>query len=306
MRIETITSKKIWLAPLAGITDQPFRILCKEFGADVVVSEMISATGVTRGSKKTLEYANFSQKERPFGIQLFGSNPLDFARAIEILLPKNPDFFDINMGCPVKKVVKRGAGSALLKNSVLANEIISACKKSLLGTDILLTAKIRSGWDKVDFLDFVKNLQQADAITLHPRTRAQGFSGKSNWSLIKKLKENLSIPVIGNGDVKSKKDIKKIYSETGCDSVMIGRGAVGNPFIFQKKGGEKKLLKVIKKHFKLQIRFYNEKSAVQKMKKHICAYIKGLPNSTIVRDKIVRMETKNQMLDLLSDYLNSS
>ena len=307
MKNTQLTDKKVWLAPLAGYTDKAFRVICKDFGADVVVSEMISADGVAGGSLKTKNYADFTDYERPFGIQLFGSKPKSFAKAIETLSASKPDFFDINMGCPVKKVVKRGAGSALLENLPLATQIISTSKKALANTAIPLTVKIRSGFSNLNFLEAAKMFEDAgvDAIVFHPRTQKQMFSGMSDWRQIEQLKKQLKIPVVGNGDITTVSQIEKMFCQTSCDSVMIGRGAVGRPWIFAKTDSvsTEMIFKTIERHFELLENFSNSKKAVQLMKKHICAYLKGLKNSTFARDRVVRMETRSEMLGFLLEFL---
>jgi nifR3 family TIM-barrel protein len=235
--IREITDKKIWVAPLAGITDKAYREICKRKGADVIMSEMVSADGLVFSREKSLEYAYFNETQRPFGIQIFGNDPDIMAKGAEIALSENPDFIDINMGCPVKKVVKRGAGSALMKTPELAIRIVKSVKKVLAGTEIPLSVKFRSGWDleSVNYLEYGRMMEDAgaDLLILHPRTRSQMFSGHSNWTHIKILKAQSNIPVIGNGDIRNALDAKNMIEQTECDSIMIGRGIIGNPWIFQ-------------------------------------------------------------------------
>ena len=299
--IKALTNKKVWLAPLAGITDNPFRSICKECGADVVVSEMISADGLLYNRTRSLEYAKFENSQRPFGIQLFGSDPQVFKEAVKIALTKKPDFIDINMGCPVKKVIKRGAGSALMTTPDIAANIVSETKNILIPLNIPLSVKFRSGWDmsSINSLEFGQQMQKAgaDMICLHPRTRGQMFSGKSNWDLITELKMEIDIPVIGNGDILTINDMIAMYKQTGCDSMMIGRGIMGHPWLFTQiknylsSGKIKQVttiekLKIIRRHMELMISDKGEKQAIFEMRTHFSHYTKGLRGGARVRDKI--------------------
>jgi len=314
-----LTDKKIWLAPLAGLTDNSFRIICKKMGADVVVSEMISADGLIHNKKRSIIYADFTDFQRPFGIQLFGSEPSIMVKAAKIVLEKNPDFIDINMGCPVRKVVKRGAGSALMKNPETAFKIVREIKKIL--KDIPLSVKIRSGWDaqNINAIDFAKMLEQAgaDLICLHPRTKTQMFSGKSDWNLIKKLKENISIPVIGNGDINSVFDARKMFESTKCDSIMIGRGAIGKPWLFTKikdflltgKTSTINLawkLEVIKEHFSISIADKGKMRAIREMRKHLSQYTKGYKNSAEYRKYINTSTDEKEIISILEHLFSSN
>ena len=308
-----IFHNKLWLAPLSGISNSPFRKICKRYGADVVLSEMISADGLVRNSEKTQKLALFSEDERPIGLQIFGSNPEIIAQGIKILLKYNPDFIDINMGCPAKKVIKRRAGSAILKNKELLINIIKSARSVV--DKIPLTVKIRSGWDSADdLMNIAKLIEEADAdaIILHPRTREQMFTGKSNWELIKNVKEMVKIPVIGSGDICTIEDAKAIYEQTNCDSIMIGRTARGNPWIFQQiksylKGEDIKkitpsdIIDVIKMHYLLLEKDIGNKFA-KSIRKHIIWYIKGLPNNKRIKDKIVRIEDKEELFSTLDSY----
>ncbi len=308
-----IFHNKLWLAPLSGISNSAFRKICKQWGADVVLSEMISADGLIRNSERTRDLALFSEEERPIGLQIFGSKPEVIAKGIKILLEYNPDFVDINIGCPANKVVKRGAGSAILRNKKLLTNIIDSARKVL--KKIPLTVKIRSGWDSDnDLMNIVKLIEQAgaSAIILHPRTRKQMFTGKSNWELIRKVKEIIRIPVIGNGDITTVEDAQNIYQQTNCDSIMIGRAARGNPWIFQQtksylKGEEIKeitpleIRDVIKMHYLLLEKDIGNK-AIRNIRKHIIWYIKGLPNNKQIKDKIVKIIDRNELLDTLNSF----
>ncbi|MCD4796938.1 MAG: tRNA dihydrouridine synthase DusB [Candidatus Cloacimonetes bacterium] len=309
--ISALTSKKLWLAPLAGITDKAFRTICKQCGADVVVSEMVSADGYIYNISRSMKYVDFTEFQRPFGIQIFGYKPSIMAKAVEMILEKRPDLIDINMGCPVRKVIKRGAGSALMKTPELAADIICEVRKVLDGTNIPLSAKIRSGWDdsSMNAVDFGKKMEDTgiDMICIHPRTRSQMFSGRSDWTVIKKLKEKLSIPVIGNGDIRNAQDAQKMFKETGCDSVMIGRGIIGNPWLFAEikeiisnrnnfsiDNSEK--LKKIKDHFLLAIKNKGEDNAIKEMRTHFSYYTKGFQGGAKVRELINSSFNKNEIL----------
>ncbi len=312
--IANLTKQKIWLAPLAGFTDNAFRTICKKCGADVVVSEMVSVDGLIHNKVKSLEYLDFTDFQRPYGIQLFGSNPAIMAKGTEIALEMKPDFIDVNMGCPVKKVVKRGAGSALMNFSELAENIIKEIKKILAGTSIPLSVKIRAGWDKccINAVEFGKKMENAgcDMICLHPRTRSQMFSGQSDWNLIRELKEKLTIPLIGNGDINSVEDIIRMFNETGCDSVMIGRGVLGKPWIFRdikeyfESGDVSDIsflekMKIIKEHFELEIENKGETKALIEMRNHFSHYTKGLPGGAKVREFVNRCLDSEDVLEAI-------
>ena len=314
-----LTDKKIWLAPLAGLTDNSFRIICKKMGADVVVSEMISADGLIHNKKRSLIFADFTDFQRPFGIQLFGSDPEIMVKAAAIILGRKPDFIDINMGCPVRKVVNRGAGSALMKNPETAGKIVRKIKKIL--NDIPLSVKIRSGWDaqNINAVDFAKMLEQsgADMICLHPRTKMQMFSGKSDWNLIKKLRNNISIPVIGNGDIDSVSDAQKMFETTNCDSIMIGRGAIGKPWLFKEikdfllTGKTLPVnftwkLELIKEHFSLSIADKGKMRAIREMRKHLSRYTKGYKNSAVVRKQINTSTDEKEIISILENLFSKN
>ena len=222
------------LAPMASVADRAYRLICKKYGASYLVSEMVSAKGICYSDKKTSALCTVTDEERPMAVQLFGSEPDFMAEAVKIVLQYNPDIIDINMGCPVPKVVNTGAGSALMKDIKLASQITESAVKSAEGTPV--TVKIRSGWDSehINAVEMSKALENsgASAIAVHGRTREQFYSGKADWNIIKQVKESVSIPVIGNGDVTDLDSCIEMYKNTGCDLVMIGRGTYGNPFIF--------------------------------------------------------------------------
>lgn len=303
------------LAPLAGWTDQVFRMICKDFGAGLIFTEMTSADGIVRKQTKTLEYVQFSEQERPLGVQLFGSEPDILADAAKHLARYQPDLIDINFGCPAKKVVKRGAGSALLKNLHLTGKIAKAV---VAATDIPVTAKIRSGWDKNSAVDISKTLEDAGiaGLVVHPRTQKMQFAGQADWDIIADVKHAVSIPVIGNGDIKTAFDAKKMLEQTGCDMVMVGRAVCGNPWIlaqindYVQFGVEPQdpspleRLKVCQKHFQAAIDRYGANRATHLMRKQIAAYIKGMPKATELRRNIFRLDDANQVLDTLQNYMH--
>ena len=308
-----LTRRKLWLAPLAGYTDSAFRQLCKQNGADVLVSEMVSADGLIRDSRKTVQLIHFEQSERPFGIQIFGSEPEVMARAAEFCLSYQPDFMDINMGCPVKKVVKRGAGSALMRDPARAEAIVKEVSAVLKGR-CLLGVKFRSGWNSgsLNYLEFGQMLEEtgADFLCLHARTQSQMFSGQADWSHIAELKGKLNVPLIGNGDIHSPEDAAKMLAVTNCDSVMIGRGALGRPWIFAQisqlwEGGDYRpvtrelLLQTIFSHIDLALRYKPERVVYKEMRSQLCFYTKGLAGSAELRQKLNRAESTAEIKELV-------
>lgn len=313
--LQDICAEKLWLAPLAGFTDRAFRQLCKENGADVLVSEMVSADGLSRDSLRTIQYAHFEEVERPFGIQIFGSEPSVMAKAAEYCLDFQPDFIDINMGCPVRKVVKRGAGSALMRELPKAREIVSEVK-SALGGSCFLGVKFRSGWslEELNYIEFGKMVEEAgaDFICLHARTQSQMFSGQADWAHIAALKKEVSLPLIGNGDVKTPEDVGRMMAETGCDSVMIGRGALGKPWIFSQskqlwESGDynpitkNQLLETIFRQIELSLKFKPERVVYKELRSQLCHYTKGLIGSAELRRAINQAESTEQIKELIRE-----
>jgi tRNA-dihydrouridine synthase B len=301
---------KTFLAPMAGITETVFRSLCKENGADVVVSEMVSAEGVFRESKKTKFLLEFEEIERPIGIQIFGAHPDHIAGcAAYIEQHYRPDFIDLNSGCPASKVVKKNGGAALLRDAKLFEKIVSSMVRAV---STPVTVKLRSAWSHDDYVDvrYAKIAQDcgASAVTLHPRSKAMGFSGHSQWERIGIVKSSVSIPVIGNGDIGCATDAKTMIDQTGCDSIMIGRAALGNPWIFDQIkhhsfGMEQtadapsvaEKLSLIKYHIeRFRIR-YGEKKASSDLKKHLSWYCKGLPCAATLRNEIFRATTVTEL-----------
>ncbi len=306
-----LTQTRLWLAPLAGYTDSAFRQLCKQSGADVLVSEMVSADGLIRDSRKTVQFVQFEESERPFGIQLFGSEPAVLARAAEFCLRFQPDFIDLNMGCPVKKVVRRGAGAALMKDPQRAETMVREVKEAIAGV-CRLSVKFRSGWCEPTYLEFGLGIEAAgaDLLCLHPRTQSQMFSGTADWSHIAALKERLSIPLVGNGDVRSPEDALRMKQATGCDAVMIGRGALGRPWIFSQsrqllETGDyqpvtrNQLLSTIFSHIELALRYKPDRVVHREMRSQLCFYTKGLAGSAELRQLINRAESTGEIKRLL-------
>jgi len=308
------------LAPLAGVSDSPFRQLAREQGAAAVTTEMVSADGLVRGQKATLDYCAFEAMERPIGIQLFGSDPAIMADAARVLndLPETarPDWIDINMGCPVRKVVNRCAGAALLNDVPRIHDIVRAMSAA---SRLPVTAKIRLGWDgnSTNVVDVCRTLEQAGAaaVAIHARTRAEKFEGVAHWEMIAAAKSAVSIPVLGNGDVRTEADGARMLDETGCDGVMVGRAAFGDPWVFRRarafhERGERLALPTAAerleaglRHLGLLVRSAGADIAAREMRKHVAWYIKGLPHSARVREQVNHTRSVEEMAELLSGYL---
>ncbi len=296
------TSSNVILAPMAGVTDLPFRVICKEFGCGMSYTEMVSAKGLLYDNDRTCDLLNIDKIEYPVGAQLFGSDPdivSNMAKRID-----NVDFIDLNMGCPAPKITKNGEGSALLKNPELIGEIVHATVRAI---DKPLTVKIRMGYDaeSINAVEVAKIIQQAGAaaITLHGRTRDQFYSGTANWEIIKQVKSVLDIPLIGNGDVKTPEDAKRMMDETGCDAVMIGRAAQGNPWIFKRtvhylETGEllpeptlDEKIAVIIRHATDLMKYKGEYIGVREMRSHLTSYIKGINGATRFRKELTTVNS---------------
>lgn len=266
-------------APMAGFTDTAWRILARSLGAGAVFSEMVSVEGVKRRQHKSISYMANDDRARPFGIQIFGAEPKPFEDAFDVIRDYQFDLIDINMGCPVKKVVKKGAGAALMRNPILAASIIKSVRKKYSGP---LTVKIRSGWDEknINAAEFAQIAEDsgADAIIIHPRTKSQGFKGISDWRVIREVKESVKIPVIGNGDVVDAETIRRMFDETGCDGIMIGRAALGEPWIFGTSGERPDMAQVILRHLTLLLETGDGRHAIIMMRKFMPKYLKGVPN----------------------------
>ena len=302
------------LAPLAGITNLPFRIMTKEQGCGLVCSEMLSAAGLVRGSGKTEKMMESVLEERPLSVQIFGAEPPIMAEAARRIQEAGADILDINFGCSVRKILKSGSGSALMKSPKIAEAVIRAVREAI---DIPLTIKIRSGWDPSgeDAVQIAKIAQDqgVDAIAIHPRTARQGFSGHSKWSVIADVKKNLRIPVIGNGDVVAAEDVLRMINETGCDAVMIGRGAIGNPWIFSQAirllNGEPKQevdlaqrFAAMRRYLEASVLYCGEKSACFMMRSRLPWFVKSLPYSSRFREAIKEVSTQKEGEEIIAAY----
>lgn len=300
---------------MSGITNTPFRLIAKSFGAAIVYTELISIDGIVRNNEKTLHLLKFSEKERPIGIQLFGSDPTLFAEAVSKVEQYRPDIIDINFGCPVKKVVRRGGGAALLNDLKKLRKIVRAVVSH---TSVPVSGKIRSGWSESHLVAIeasqILEEEGACAVTVHARTRNMGFKGHADQKIIQNVKKSVSIPVIGNGDVNRPEDAKKMIEETNCDLIMIGRGALGKPWIFQQVNrflqNEKptvdcsfqERIKVCLKHYQLALKSCGEDRGVKEMRKHIGWYLKGLPESHRVKLEIFTMKSSKEVINRLRLY----
>lgn len=304
---------QIALAPMAGVSNPSYIKICEDMGASYAITELISAEAIIRHNKKTLDMLNgYEIINIPVALQLFGSNPNTMVKAAKYISENyNFKIIDVNMGCPVPKVAVRSeAGSALLKNPKKIGEIISKMVKEV---DIPITAKIRSGWDhnSINAVEVAKILEEAGAkaITIHGRTRADGYTGHVDLDIIKKVKESVSIPVFGNGDVKSYEDFKHMLDYTKCDGVMIGRGCLGNPWLIKECSTGKKeeisshnRIEMIKKHFDYLLKIKPEKVALLEIRTHAAWYLKGIPGSKEMKLEIFKTKTKEEFLDILNRF----
>ena len=311
------TPNNIFLAPMAGITDLPFRLICKKFGCGMVYTEMVSAKGLLYENGKTNLLLKVEPEEHPVGAQLFGSDPKILSEMAKQVAESDIDFIDINMGCPAPKITKNGEGSALLKNPELIGDIVYATAKAL---DKPLTVKIRKGFDddSVNAVQVAKIIEQAGAsvLTLHGRTREQFYSGEADWDIIKAVKEAINIPLIGNGDVKEPEDAKRMMAYTGCDAVMIARAAQGNPWIFERTNhylatGEllpeptlEERIPVMIEHANMLAEFKGEYVGMREMRTHLVSYIKGLHGATEFRRQLIRVTSVDEMKFMLEEYRN--
>lgn len=318
MKIDNIRLENpIFLAPMAGVTDLSFRLICREMGCGMVYMEMVSSKGLYYKDKKTEDLLKIHPDEKPVALQIFGSDPYVMAKAAYMLNDRENIILDINMGCPTPKIVKNGDGSALMKNVKLAGEVVSAVVKA---SEKPVTVKIRKGWDdsSVNAVELAKIIEEngAKAIAVHGRTREQFYSGKADWSIIKDVKKAVSIPVIGNGDVFTVEDGIRLLKETNCDGIMIGRGSQGNPWIFKElahymKTGEmlatpstEEKIHMALKHMDLVIQHKGEYVGIREMRKHIAWYLKGLKGSAKLRNEINTIGSRAEMENALLGYLD--
>jgi tRNA-dihydrouridine synthase B len=318
LKLDELDLGTVLLSPMAGVTDTVYRRLCRHMGADTVYTEFVSSDGIIRNNERTLEMLEFSEEERPIGIQIFGGDPevvSDAAREAWLL---GPDLIDINFGCPARKVTKKMAGCAILRDLGLYREVIAAATGAVQGP---VTVKIRAGWDESQLVypDAARIAAEegARAVALHPRTRAQGYSGRADWDRITRLVEESPIPVIGNGDVFEPTDVKEMLERTGCDAVMVARGAIGNPWIFQRtrtyletgelspEPGARERLELALEHARQSIERKGERRGLREIRRHVSSYTRGLWCGSRLRQAIYRTETMQPLRDLVKEYLEA-
>lgn len=318
MKIGSVLLKNATImAPLAGITNLPFRLLVKRTGCGLVCSEMISSNGIVYKSGKTIKMLETVQEEAPLSVQLFGADPAIMADAATVVESSGAAILDINFGCSVRKVVKTGAGSALMREPEKAGAIISAVRKAV---SIPLTVKMRTGWDRTgDQAVRLAELAQscgADAVTVHPRTATQGFSGNADWRVIARVKKSVSIPVVGNGDITEPEHAVRMIAETGCDAVMIGRAAIGRPWIFSQTlaaldGKTPQPISLAERFetmvgfLEASVEYMGEKHACLTMRSRLGWFVKGLPNCSLFRESIKRISTESEATELIESYKRS-
>ncbi len=317
MKFGTVeTPNNVFLAPMAGITDLPFRLICKEFGVGMMTTEMVSAKGLLYENVKTNDLLYIDPKEHPIGAQLFGSDPKILSEMAKQVEQSEVDFIDINMGCPAPKITKNAEGSALLKNPELIGEIVYAVSNALTKP---LTVKIRKGFDEtcINAVEVAKIIEQAgaSAIALHGRTREQFYSGTADWDIIKEVKKNINIPLIGNGDIRTPEDAKRMLDYTGCDAVLIARAAQGNPWIFKRtvhyletsellpEPTFEERVPVILKHAKLLEAYKGEYVGMREMRSHLTSYVRGVHGAADLRRTLTTVETYADVERLLEACL---
>lgn len=311
----------LFLAPLAGFTDQAFRRICLDHGADLAFSEMVSCEGIIRKNRKTTDLMVRAPGEELFAIQVFSGRPEAAEESILPLLDYRPTLIDLNCGCPVPKVIKSGAGAALTRDPRALGEVVSGLIRGLkaAGSAVPVSVKIRSGWnsEEITYQEAALRAVEAGAsmITIHPRTRVQGYSGTAEWEYLARLKEELPVPVVGSGDLFTPEDALRMLEQTGCDGVMFARGALGNPFIFQRTrellltgtvppelDPEMKLA-VARDHIALAVEALGDRRAGKEMKKHLCSYTKGIPGGAALRNKLVHAVSAAEYLPMIEEFL---
>ena len=317
LKIGNVTLKNnILLAPMAGITNLPFRTICENYNPGLVCTEMVSSKGLFYHDEKTKQLLNMKNEKRPVAVQIFG-NDLEAMKYSAKEVSKIADIIDINMGCPAPKIVKNGDGSKLLLDLELASKIIEIVVKE---ATVPVTVKMRKGWDSshVIAVELAKIAEEkgASAVILHGRTREEFYTGTADWDIIKKVKKVVSIPVIGNGDIKTKEDALAMFEQTNVDGIMVGRASIGNPWIFREiqeylqgsnitKITKEEKLQTIMKHIELQVQMLGENTGIKEMRKHMTYYLKNLPNATIIRQKINVIQTKQDLETCLTEYFQT-
>ncbi len=317
LKIGNVTLKNnILLAPMAGITNLPFRVICEKYNPGLVCTEMISSKGLFYHDEKTKQLLNMENEKRPIAVQIFG-NDLEAMKYSAKEVSKIADIIDINMGCPAPKIVKNGDGSKLLLDLDLASRIIETVVKE---ATVPVTVKMRKGWDNshIVAVELAKIAEEkgASAITIHGRTREEFYTGTADWDIIKEVKKEVSIPVIGNGDIKKPEDALAMFEQTKVDGIMVGRASIGNPWIFRQiqeylqgknitEITKEEKLQTIMEHIELQVQMLGENTGIKEMRKHMTYYLKNLPNATIIRQKINTIQTKQDLETCLTEYFQT-